>query len=68
MAKSNRENEIKLAFPSAETAVRRLLAIGAREIQARTFEDNVLLDCPNRAPRDERDDSFACGGTGPLRS
>jgi len=48
MAKSNRENEIKLAFPSPETAVLRLLAAGAREIHARAFEDNVLFDLADR--------------------
>ena len=44
MAKSNRENEIKLAFPSPETAVLRLLAAGACSVHARAFEDNVLFD------------------------
>ena len=48
MAKSNRENEIKLAFPSTETAVRRLLEAGAHEIHARAFEDNVLFDLADR--------------------
>ena len=49
MVKSNRENEIKLAFPSPATAVRRLLDAGAREVHARALEDNVLFDlarCP----------------------
>jgi len=49
MAKSNRENEIKLAFPSPETAVLRLVAAGARRVQARAFEDNVLFDLPDRS-------------------
>jgi adenylate cyclase class 2 len=48
MAKSNRENEIKLAFPSPETAVRRLLTAGAHEVHARAFEDNVLFDLADR--------------------
>jgi adenylate cyclase class 2 len=48
MAKSNRENEIKLAFPSAETAVERLLSAGARAVGERAFEDNVLFDLGDR--------------------
>jgi len=48
MAKSNRENEIKLAFPSPETAVSRLLAAGAHQVHARAFEDNVLFDLADR--------------------
>jgi len=48
MAKSNRENEIKLAFPSPETAVLRLRTAGAREVKARAFEDNVLFDFTDR--------------------
>ena len=48
MVKSNRENEIKLAFPSPDTAVRRLLEAGAREVHARAFEDNVLFDLRDR--------------------
>jgi adenylate cyclase class 2 len=48
MAKSNRENEIKLAFPSPETAVSRLLAAGATPVHARAFEDNVLFDLADR--------------------
>ena len=48
MAKSNRENEIKLAFPSRETAVSRLLAAGATPVHARAFEDNVLFDLADR--------------------
>lgn len=48
MAKSSRENEIKLAFPSPELAVRRLLAAGATPIRERVFEDNVLFDLPDR--------------------
>jgi adenylate cyclase class 2 len=49
MVKSNRENEIKLAFPSPETAVRRLLDAGAREVHARAFEDNTLFDLAGRS-------------------
>ena len=49
MAKSNRENEIKLAFPSRETAVLRLLAAGACQVHARAFENNVLFDLADRA-------------------
>ena len=49
MAKSNRENEIKLAFPARETAVLRLLAAGAHQVHARAFEDNVLFDLADRA-------------------
>ena len=48
MAKSNRENEIKLAFPSPETAVSKLLAAGARLVHPRAFEDNVLFDLAER--------------------
>jgi adenylate cyclase, class 2 len=48
MAKSSRENEIKLAFPSSELAVQRLLEAGAREVHARAFEDNVLFDLAGR--------------------
>jgi adenylate cyclase class 2 len=48
MAKSNRENEIKLAFSSPETAVRRLLEAGARPLHERSFEDNVLYDLAER--------------------
>lgn len=48
MAKSSRENEIKLAFPSPELAVQRLLEAGAREAHARSFEDNVLFDLAGR--------------------
>jgi adenylate cyclase, class 2 len=48
MVKSNRENEIKLAFPSPETAVRRLLDAGAREVHARALEDNTLFDLAGR--------------------
>jgi adenylate cyclase class 2 len=44
MVKSNRENEIKLAFPSPETAVLRLLKAGARQVHERAFEDNTLFD------------------------
>ena len=48
MAKSNRENEIKLAFPSPEAAVKRLLDAGARPLHERSFEDNVLYDLADR--------------------
>jgi adenylate cyclase class 2 len=48
MARSNRENEIKLAFSSPETAVSRLRTAGAREVTARAFEDNVLFDFTDR--------------------
>jgi len=48
MAKSSRENEIKLAFPSPELAIRRLLQAGATETRGRVFEDNVLFDLPDR--------------------
>lgn len=48
MAKSNRENEIKLAFPSPETAASTLRTAGAREVKARVFEDNVLFDFTDR--------------------
>lgn len=48
MVKSNRENEIKLAFPSPDTAIRRLLEAGAREVHPRAFEDNVLFDLTRR--------------------
>ena len=48
MAKSNRENEIKLAFPSRETAVSGLLAAGAQPVHPRAFEDNVLFDLVDR--------------------
>lgn len=48
MAKSNRENEIKLAFPSREAAVSGLLAAGARPVHPRAFEDNVLFDFVDR--------------------
>ncbi len=48
MAKSSRENEIKLAFPSPELAVRRLLEAGACQVHARAFEDNVLFDLAER--------------------
>lgn len=48
MAKSNRENEIKLAFPSAEIAVTKLVQAGAHPLQARAFEDNALFDLADR--------------------
>jgi len=49
MVESNRENEIKLAFSSAQTAVTQLLAAGARPVHARAFEDNVLFDFGDRS-------------------
>jgi adenylate cyclase class 2 len=49
MSGSNLENEIKLAFPSPETAVHRLLTAGAREHQARAFEDNAVFDLADRS-------------------
>ena len=49
MAKSNRENEIKLAFVSPESAVGRLLAAGAQPLHERAFEDNTLFDRPDRS-------------------
>lgn len=49
MAKSSRENEIKLAFPSPESAVRKLIEAGARPDRKRAFEDNVLFDFDDRA-------------------
>ncbi len=52
MAKSNRENEIKLAFASAETAVRRLVDAGACAVRARALEDNVLFDLEGLPLRD----------------
>jgi adenylate cyclase, class 2 len=48
MAKSSRENEIKLAFPSPTLAIQRLLQAGARQTGNRDFEDNVLFDLPDR--------------------
>lgn len=44
MAMSRRETEIKLAFPSPEVARRTLDALGARQMQSRVYEDNVLYD------------------------
>jgi len=38
------EVEVKLPFPSAADARDALQRIGAREVQARLFEDNVVLD------------------------
>jgi adenylate cyclase class 2 len=49
MAKSNRENEIKLAFASPDTAVLRLLEAGARPLHVRAFEDNALFDWADRS-------------------
>jgi adenylate cyclase, class 2 len=48
MAKSSRENEIKLAFPSPALAIATLLQAGARQTGGRDFEDNVLFDLPGR--------------------
>jgi len=44
MVSSHRENEIKLAFASPETAVTRLVAAGAVAVHPRSFEDNTLFD------------------------
>jgi len=49
MVSSHRENEIKLAFASPETAVTRLLAAGAVAVHPRAFEDNTLFDLADRA-------------------
>jgi len=38
------EVEVKLRFPSAADARDALQQIGAREVQSRLFEDNVVLD------------------------
>jgi adenylate cyclase class 2 len=48
MAKSSRENEIKLAFSSAEGARHALSRAGGHERDGRTFEDNVLFDLADR--------------------
>jgi len=48
MVSSHRENEIKLAFASPETAVTRLLAAGAVAVHPRAFEDNTLFDLADR--------------------
>jgi adenylate cyclase class 2 len=48
MAKSNRENEIKLAYASPETAIARLAGAGATRMGERAFEDNVLFDLEGR--------------------
>ena len=49
MAMSRRETEVKLAFPAPGPAIQALVAIGAREVHARAFEDNVLFDLPGRS-------------------
>jgi len=49
MAKSSRENEIKLAFASPELARSALARAGAQEIHGRVFEDNVLFDRADRS-------------------
>ncbi len=49
MAESTREIEIKLPFASPDEARDRLLARGATLRSARCFEDNVVLDTPDRA-------------------
>lgn len=46
MAKSSRENEIKLAFPSPASAIQALLQAGASPLRDRVFEDNVVFDLP----------------------
>ena len=51
MAMSNREVEIKLAFPSVEIAHERLLALGATIVRPRHFEDNTLFDLPDGSLR-----------------
>jgi hypothetical protein len=66
MVKSNRENEIKLAFPSPETAVQRLLDAGAREVHGRAFEDNTIVR-PRRAPLRRADGSSACASSAAPR-
>ena len=48
MVSSHRENEIKLAFASPETAVKRLVAAGAVPVHPRSFEDNTLFDLADR--------------------
>jgi adenylate cyclase class 2 len=48
MAMSRRENEIKLAFPSASAAFCALEQAGAECTHPRSFEDNVLYDRPDR--------------------
>lgn len=49
MSRSTREIEIKLPFPTAEDAVLRLTAIGARPASGRVFEDNRILDDDGRS-------------------
>ncbi len=46
MPESNRENEIKLAYPSADKATAALRQAGATLRHERTFEDNTLFDLP----------------------
>ena len=46
MAKSSRENEIKLAFPSPALATQALIQAGASPLRERVFEDNVAFDRP----------------------
>jgi adenylate cyclase, class 2 len=48
MAKSSRENEIKLAFPSPASATHALIQAGASPLRERVFEDNVAFDRPGR--------------------
>ncbi len=49
MSRSTLEIEIKLPFPSAEEAIRRLTAIGARPASDRVFEDNRIFDDEKRS-------------------
>jgi len=49
MSRSTREIEIKLPFATAEDAVLRLTAIGARPASGRVFEDNRILDDDGRS-------------------
>ena len=51
MVAGGREVEIKLPFASAADATKRLLALGARRVRDREFEDNVLYDFPTRELR-----------------
>jgi adenylate cyclase class 2 len=47
MSRSAREIEIKLPFPSASEARRRIESAGATQTTPRTFEDNRLYDRPD---------------------
>jgi adenylate cyclase class 2 len=48
MAKSSRENEIKLAFATPGSAILALVAAGATIHRERVFEDNMVFDLPDR--------------------